>query len=168
MSILYPTASFKKISDIRPETLESFGVSALILDVDNTLATHNNPVPDEDVLVWLEQMRKAGIRLVIASNNNKRRVRPFASELGLDYVSRAMKPMPVGFLRVCGRLGLPPENIGVVGDQIFTDVLGGNLFGAKTFLVQPMSPENGPLFRLKRRLEVVILKNYARKDNSIK
>lgn len=163
MSIFYPTVKLRRISDITTKMLKSLGVSALILDVDNTLTTHNNPVPDKDVLLWLETMRKAGIKLVIASNNRPKRVRPFANGLSLDYAANAMKPLPVGFLRTASRLKLPARQIGVVGDQIFTDVLGGNLFRAKTFLVEPMHPENGPFFKLKRKLEIYILRRYSRK-----
>lgn len=160
MSIFYPTVMVNRVSDIRPETLDELGVSALILDVDNTLASHNHPIPDADILLWLERMREAGIRLVIASNNRPRRVRPFAEGLGLAYSANSMKPLPVGFIRVSGRLGLPPRSFGVVGDQIFTDVLGGNLFGAKTFLVNPIKSEAGPFFRLKRKVELMIIKRY--------
>lgn len=164
MSVFYPSKMFRSVSDISPEQLKALGISALILDVDNTLTTHNNPVPDTEVLKWLEVMREHGIRLVIASNNSGARIGAFAEKLGLDYVARAAKPLPIGFWRVARRMGLSAKSFGVVGDQIFTDTLGGNLFGAKTFLVRPMQPEKGPLFRLKRKIEVPILKAYLKKQ----
>lgn len=165
MSVFEPTVFLKHISHIKPELLRGLGVKAMILDVDNTLATHNNPEPDASVLVWLEQMRSEGFRLAIASNNRRRRVEPFARGLGLEYACFSMKPLPKGFFEISRKLGLPPRSIAVVGDQIFTDVLGGNLFGAKTILVEPMLAEPGPFFRLKRRLEKIILgrKKHERK-----
>jgi len=165
MKLLYPTAMFEKISDITVELLERFGVSALILDVDNTLAAHGSPTPDKNAVKWLETMRKAGIKLVIASNNYNRRVAPFAGLLSLDYAANSMKPLPIGFSRVSKRLGLPASSFGVVGDQIFTDVLGGNLFGAKTFFVKPLSDKELFSIKLKRKIEARILNAYAGKEN---
>lgn len=161
MRVLYPNVMLDHISDISLEQLKALKVSALILDVDNTLTTHNNPEPDSKILNWIEIMRKNEIKLVIASNNSGARVKAFAKKLGLDYVSRAAKPLPVGFLRVAKRMGVSASSFGVVGDQIFTDILGGNLFGAKTFLVKPMQMEKSWAFRLKRKLEKPILKAYA-------
>jgi len=165
MKLLYPTAVFEKISGITPEILERYGISALILDVDNTLAAHGCPKPDKDALSWLETMKQAGIKLVIASNNTNKRVSAFAKLLSLDYAANSMKPFPVGFSRVSKQLGLPPSRFGVVGDQIFTDILGGNLFGAKTFFVKPLSDKEIFSIKMKRKMEARILKAYAGKEN---
>lgn len=162
MPVFYPSVMLNRVSDISPERLKAMRISALILDVDNTLTTHNNPNPDDGVLKWLAVMRENGIRLVIASNNSGARVKAFAEKLGLDYVSRAAKPLPIGFMRVAKRMGIPAKSFGVVGDQIFTDIIGGNLFGAKTFLVKPMQPEKSPAFKLKRKLEKPILRAYLK------
>jgi HAD superfamily phosphatase (TIGR01668 family) len=163
MSLFYPTLMLERVSDIMPEYLKRLGVKALLLDVDNTLTTHNNPVPDKDALLWLESMRTAGITVCLASNNRRKRVSLFAESISADYVSRALKPLPVGFFRATAKLKLSPREFAVVGDQIFTDILGGNLFGAKTILVMPLLPEKGPFFRLKRRLEAGIIKRYRRR-----
>ncbi len=163
MSIFFPTKMLHKISEITPEMMAKLKISALILDVDNTLTTHNNPIPDVEVLKWLSVMKKAKIKMIIASNNSSERVRPFAEELELDFAANAAKPLPFGFNKVAKRLGIDPKNFGVVGDQIFTDILGGNLFGAKTLLVQPLLLEENPMFKIKRKLETVVLKAY-RKD----
>lgn len=163
MSLLYPTIVLRRVSEITPGLLRRHGVQALILDADNTLTTHNNPEPAKDVLRWLDAMRRAGIKLVIVSNNSDQRVRPFASQLGLDYTARALKPLTVGFRRTAARLGLPPWRIAVVGDQIFTDILGGNLFGAVSILVKPIQSEDGPFFRFKRRQELRVLRSYRQR-----
>lgn len=158
MPLLYPTIMLKRVSDITPEMLRQMGVRALLLDVDNTLTTHNNPVPDSAALKWLSEIKAAGILICLASNNRERRVRLFAGSMGAGYVSNACKPLPVGFIRAARRLGLPAKSFAVVGDQIFTDILGGNLFGAKTILTQPIEIETGPFFRLKRKVELGIIK----------
>lgn len=168
LPLLYPTAMFRRVTEISAAYLRSLGVSALILDADNTLTTHNNPQPADDVMDWLERMRGGGIKLVIVSNNNAQRIRPFARRLGLAYTSGAMKPLTVGFRRTAEKMGLLPEQIAVVGDQIFTDILGGNLFGSPTILVEPMQPEDGPFFRLKRKLEGRILRRYQKRKGRLR
>jgi HAD superfamily phosphatase (TIGR01668 family) len=153
----------KRVTSITPEDLQKLGVRALLLDVDNTLTTHNNPVPDSDALKWLAAMKKAGIIICLASNNRERRVRPFAKSLGADYVANACKPLPVGFIRAARWLKLPAKEFAVVGDQIFTDILGGNLFGSKTIMLEPIEFETGPFLKLKRKLEKGILRKYRLK-----
>lgn len=106
---------------------------------------------------WLEEARRAGLSLLIVSNNHAPRVAPFARQQGLDFECDARKPLPGGLRRGCRRLGVEPGQAAVVGDQLFTDMLGGNLIGAVTVLVQPIEPEKGWFFRLKRRLERPIL-----------
>jgi len=168
LSIFHPTILLHRIYEIEPQRLRQWGVTTLVLDVDNTLTTHDNPVPNQDVLRWLEQMKALGMKLVILSNNYAQRVEPFAKRLGLDYTARAWKPLSKGFRETARRLKVAPAEMAVVGDQIFTDVLGGNLFGAKTILVEPMEPETGLGFRLKRRLEKGILRRYRQKRGEAK
>jgi HAD superfamily phosphatase (TIGR01668 family) len=158
--LFYPTILLHRVTEITPQFLRRLGVKALILDADNTLTTHNNPEPDADVLLWLREMKGQGIRLIIASNNSDGRIRPFAEKLGLDFVARACKPLPVGISASAKRLGLTRREVAVAGDQIFTDILGGNLFGCATILVEPMLNESGPFFRFKRKLERSILRRY--------
>lgn len=164
MSLLYPTLYLPSITRLQPKQLERWGVRGLILDVDNTLTTHDNPQPHPEVLLWLEQMRSAGISMMILSNNHPPRVEPFAELLELPFTADAAKPLPKGFRRAAARLGLPREQIAVVGDQIFTDILGGNFFGTKTVLVEPIQLEATWFFRVKRRLERSILRNYNRRS----
>lgn len=159
MALLQPDLYLRRVTVITEELLRSRGLKALLLDLDNTLTTHNNPVPDPAVLAWLDAMKHAGIKLVLVSNNTSKRVRPFAAELGLPFTANAAKPLTWGFSRTARELGLKPNQVAVVGDQLFTDILGGNLFGAPTIFVEYMEPEHGPLFRLKRKLERVILRD---------
>jgi len=160
MPRLHPDLWLHRVTRLTPGQLQSWGTKVLILDVDNTLTTHNNPVPDGDVLEWLERMKELGLRLVILSNNNARRVGPFAEALGLEYTADAWKPLKKGFREITRMTGVAPEEMAMVGDQIFTDVWGGNRFGARTVLVEAMEPESHWGFRLKRVLEQAVLRNY--------
>lgn len=158
MSILMPAYHFNRITDITAEDFRRMGVKAAALDVDNTLAPHNCPEPLEGVPEWLKEMQAAGIRMLIVSNNKAARVRPFAGGIALGYQTRAAKPLPVGFVRCARRLGIRCGELAVIGDQIYTDILGANLCGAVSVLVTPVSEEHGWSFRLRRKMEKKILR----------
>lgn len=162
MSIFYPDLVLRHVSDLCADTLHAWGVKAVLLDVDNTLTTHNNPNPGDKIKAWLDEMKNAGFHLVILSNNYEKRVKPFAEKLALDYTAYALKPLGKGFRETAARLGVEAGEMVMIGDQIFTDVLGGNLFGARTVLVDPIEPEGSAGFRLKRALEKSILRSYYR------
>ena len=152
-----PTIALKSVCDISLQVLKDFNIQALILDVDNTLTTHNNPEVKPEILSWLELMKSNGIKLIIVSNNYPERVKPFADMLSLEYVSRGQKPLPKGFSEACKRLNVPKKNICAVGDQIFTDILGANLKGLKSIFVFPMAYETTTFFQIKRTLEKPLL-----------
>lgn len=147
------TAAFRKVTDITPDFLRKLKIRGLILDVDNTLTTHDNPVPAEGVTDWIKCMKNNCIRLMIVSNNHPPRVRPFAEMLGLDFVCEGRKPLTKGFREAAARMGLPRKELAAVGDQIYTDVLGANLFGIKMLYVSPIEHEKTAFFKAKRKLE---------------
>lgn len=157
MAIFKPTYALRSITEITPAALKKRGIKALILDVDNTLTTHNNPTPAEGVPEWIEEMKSAGIKLLIVSNNNAERVTPFAEMLGLHFVPNGAKPLPMGFLRAVKELGVPKNRIAAVGDQIFTDIFGANLAGVRSIFVYPIEPETSLPFRFKRTVEKPLL-----------
>ena len=152
-----PTYVFDKVGEITPEFLHKKQIKGLLLDLDNTLTTHNNPVPPQSSLDWLDKMRAAGIKLMIVSNNHAPRVTPFAEQLGLEFVSEGKKPLTFGYTRAIKRLGLEKRNVAAVGDQIFTDVLGSNLKGIRSIFVFPIEPETSLPFRFKRAIEKAFL-----------
>lgn len=163
MSIFQPDLMLRDVTRIDRPLLDARGLRGLILDVDNTLADHGSQVLRSSVRDWLAKMDAAGIKLVIVSNNTRVRVEPFAKKLGLEFVSFSCKPLPVGLSRAQNRLGLPAERIAVVGDQIYTDIVGGNLKGMYTILVVPFLEEDLPFLKLKRSLEAVHIRAYQRK-----
>ena len=155
------TAAFRKASDITPQKLKELGIRGLILDLDNTLTTHDNPVPADGILEWLDCMKKNNIKLMIVSNNHPPRVKPFADMLGLDFVSEGRKPLTKGFREASQKMNLPKKQLAAVGDQIYTDVLGANLYGIKMLYVQPIEHEKTNFFKFKRKMEKPFLpKNF--------
>ena len=163
MPLFAPTALFRRVTYITPEYLRAHGIRALILDVDNTLTAHGSQELAPEVEAWLGQMRAAGVRLVIASNNMPRRVAPFAKRVGLDYQAFCCKPSPFGLRRARRSMGVPRGAVALVGDQIFTDSLGANLYGIPMLMVEPMAEDIKPTIRLKRMLEKPILARYDKK-----
>lgn len=157
MALFKPTFALRSVLEITPVSLKVRGIKALILDVDNTLTTHDNPVPAEGVMEWIANMKKHKIRMLIVSNNSAERVIPFARQLKLRFVPNGAKPLTMGFDRAIRRLRLPKSQVCVVGDQIFTDILGANLAGIRSIFVSPIEMEKSRFFKVKRAIEKPLL-----------
>lgn len=161
MDLLMPTVLLKSVLDITPELLHSLGVTAVLLDVDNTLAGDGSQTPFEGTVEWTHHMREQGFQLIILSNNFKERVGPFAEKYGLPFLHFSMKPLPRAYLRAARKLGVLPRDAVVVGDQIFTDVIGANLCRMKSILLTPDKTEGSVSFRIRRLLEKPVRRRAA-------
>ena len=156
-----PNFVLNSVTDITVEFLDKNNIKALLLDVDNTLSVaHANKTLRNGVAQWLSDMREADIPMMILSNAKKKRAIRFADSVGLDVVGLAAKPLPFGYFRAVKKLKIKRKNVAIVGDQIFTDVMGGNLSGVKTILVTDITPEDKPFFKFKRKLEKKMLKRW--------
>ena len=162
MPLFTPTIVFERITCITPEFLGARGLRALILDVDNTLTAHGSQELPPDVAAWLDTMRAAGVKLTIASNNMPGRVAPFAKRVGLEYQAFCCKPSPFGLRRARRAMGVSRREVALVGDQIFTDILGANLCGMRSVLLDPLSPDPSATVRFKRSLEGFLRPHYTR------
>jgi len=152
-----PDIKLPRVTDITVGMLKKRNIKALILDVDNTLSTHHGQVLTEGLSEWLNTMRDNGILMTVLSNSNSKRLTPFAKKIGLDFISMGLKPLPFGYLRALKRLGTKKSETAIVGDQIFTDVAGGNFVGLWTILLTPIKPETSLRFRTKRKLEKILI-----------
>lgn len=156
-----PTFWLKSVLAIDEKFLKKHGVRALVLDMDNTLSMHGDPCAEEGVSEWLDKMRELGIKMRVVSNNTKRRVEPLAANLGLEHIANGAKPLPFGVNRAVKAMGVSKRETLVVGDQIFTDVMAGNIAGIRTVLVEPFHLEKTWTFHLKRKLESMVFhRNY--------
>ena len=124
MAVLLPTLAVKHVTDITSEMLHAMKVKGMILDVDNTLSRYGYPIPFEGSIEWTHDMRAAGIKVIIVSNNFKKRVSEFAAKYDLPYLYRAFKPLPKGYKQAMHYLHLPPKEIVVVGDRNFYRCIG--------------------------------------------
>lgn len=166
MKNFYPDLYVENISCITASMLSKMGMEAVVLDVDNTLVPHNDPHPTEEVNRFLSDMREGGIKICVVSNNTYDRVKPFCDRIGIDYfVHDALKPRAYGYLKAAEIMGIEAKKTAGIGDQIFTDVWGGNRAGCYTILLKPIdiSTEN-PFIKLKRLLEKPFLKKIKRSD----
>lgn len=162
MGIFHPTLQKKRLTDVTVEELGALGVTALLLDVDNTLSTHHSQTPLPGVEAWLRVMKQAGISMLIVSNARRERVEPFARRLALDFLCLCKKPLPFRLNRAVGMLGREKSQVMLCGDQLFTDMPAGNLAGIKTLLVTPAKEETGWTFKIRRRLEKPLLRKYEK------
>ena len=156
--ILYPNALLKNVNEITYQFLTKNNIKAIILDVDNTLINYEQQLSPETIK-WVNEMKKNEIKLYILSNtNDKQKVEKVANALNIPYMNLAKKPFKKGFLKVQNALQEKAENIATVGDQIFTDVIGGNRCNMFTILVDPVDKKDYWYTAWKRPIENIIKK----------
>ena len=160
---LRPDMFVDSIYAIDLERLRRRGVKALILDIDNTLAGWNGPA-EPTAVAWLQDVRRQGFSVCLVSNARTERVRRFAEVVKLPAVARARKPTPSGFRRALATLGTTPAETAMIGDQLFTDILGGNFLGLLTVLVVPMGAREFFGTRLSRAAERMVMRNWQSVD----
>ena len=155
---LRPDAHIASLVDIQVDQLWKRGLRGIVLDLDNTCCAYHQPELAAGVADWVAGARDRGFRIVMLSNNFSERVAAVGAELGVPSVPNALKPLPFGFLRALRLLGTPRPATVVIGDQVFTDMLGGKLLGLRTVLTEPIVAHDFPLTRVLRFLERLVYK----------
>lgn len=159
---IYPKELLNKVEEITIEFIQKNKLKALILDVDNTLIDYNKNLSEEKIQ-WAKNLKGQGVKLYILSNsNNKEKVEKVANTLNIPYALFARKPFKSGFLAIQKESQLNSEQIGVVGDQIFTDVLGGNRCKMFTILVEPIDKKDLLITAWKRPIEEKIKQKFKK------
>lgn len=143
------------IYQITGRALARRGIRLLLADLDNTLVPYGVPLPDEKLKAWRDGLAENGVTLFILSNNrHESRPRTFADALDVPYIGHAGKPRTASFAQAMERMEVGPAQTAIVGDQIFTDVLGGNRAGVATILVRPIRLAGNPGRYLRYAVEV--------------
>ena len=143
MSLFKPARYVASVDKIDLDALEAAGKRCVLLDRDNTLVPRDTHRVPDAVRAWLDEARARGFKLMLVSNNwHRDQVSASAAELGMDFISHAMKPAPFAIGRALKRLGVPRSAAVMVGDQLFTDVAGGNLAGVDAILVRPQATKD--------------------------
>lgn len=146
--------------DITPTFLKDNGKKAIILDLDNTLIPWNVSNATEEIKTWLRSIEEANIKVTIFSNNSEERVRIFSEPLNLPFIHRANKPLKSKFRRAQKLMGVKKDEVVVIGDQLLTDIFGGNRAGFYTILVVPIVQSDAPITKFNRRMEQKILNRF--------
>lgn len=159
-----PDYMFEKYDDITPDFLENIGVRALIIDIDNTLAPYEQAEPDERLFSWVYAMRERGIGMTLMSNNDRERVELFNRELKLPAYYKSGKPMSKNLKRAMADMGSGKTDTAVLGDQLLTDALAGNMLGLRAIIVPPIKDKTSLFFRFKRLCERPTVKKFKKRN----
>lgn len=164
---MLPDQYEKSIYDIDLEQLENRGIKGIIIDLDNTLVEWDRPKATPRVRKWLQSLQNYGMEVTIVSNNSNERVQAFSDPENISFIYAARKPRRRAFFEACEQMNITKDEAVVVGDQIFTDVLGGNRAGIHTILVVPVSNTDGIATKLNRFMERFVLR-WMKKQGLIK
>lgn len=176
-----PDLSVKTVYDIDFRLLTERGIRGIIFDIDNTLVTYDDAVAGEELSLWLNQLvYRSDFSVAFVSNNSRARVKRFVESAGLEHPSlitrllnlmgfssfnplpcyaRALKPCKHCLKKACRAMRLSPSQVALVGDQVFTDILGGNRMNMFTVLVSPISDKDTKFVKWKRKWEHRIMKS---------
>lgn len=155
--LLVPDQQLNDIFEIDTAYLKSIGIKGLITDMDNTLVAWSDRNVYPRLAEWFADLKKQGFRLCIVSNNSKEKGGQLAREVDIPAIWYAVKPRRKAFRQALEKMELKPEEVAVVGDQVFTDVLGGNRLGLYTILVNPISEKEFIWTKFPRMLERFVL-----------
>ncbi len=153
IKILQPRLFLASIFDLDLVSLRAHGVRGLIMDLDNTLVGWNRPDMSQELTAWFQAVRAHGFKMCIVSNNMTERVEQFSKKSGVMSIPKAAKPRRRSFWLAMKRMGTNHHNTAVIGDQVFTDILGGNRLQLYTILVHPIDAHEYWTTRIVRRLE---------------
>ena len=163
----YPTCIYKSVESIPYLFMEENNIKLILIDMDNTLIDRNKNYSGE-LEKWVDRMKRSGITICIFSNSiPKKTVNEIAKKLKVKCYLNARKPFRKGFMEIEKIENVSKENMLMIGDQLFTDIWGGNRFGIKTILVKPISSNEGIHIKMKRPFERYVLKKYEERKGEM-
>lgn len=168
MEIYIPDIYQKSIYSIDYQKLINRGIKCLLFDLDNTLVPVSDKLPNKKLKALIDDLKKIGFKIIIFSNSPKRRLLPFKNELEVDCSASSKKPRVDKFLQVLKIYGYQISEVAIIGDQILTDVLGGNNVGITTILVNPISTRDFFWTRFSRKKERKIMEKLRENDLFVK
>ncbi len=160
---LMPDLMTEHFYNVKPEFLSQMGIRGIICDIDNTLATYEEPDPSERVRRWCDAMIASGIRISFVSNNEEARVQRFNKNFGFPAFADAKKPFGNAIRRAMAAMGTGITNTAVLGDQLLTDAFAAKREGLMVIIVPPIKDKQTLFFRLKRWIEQPYVNLYRRR-----
>lgn len=156
--LLKPKIHINTIYHLNTDSLKSKNIKGIILDIDNTLIPWDSKDLDEKALAFINNLQHKGFKICILSNSTKKRVARLNKILGLPAICNGCKPWKHSYIKAMKLMNTYASNTAVIGDQIFTDILGGNKLGLYTILVNPISTKEFLWTRIMRKVESLVLK----------
>ncbi len=161
LKLFYPSYYAESVFTIDYEKLKSLGFKGIIFDIDNTLVPHGEPSTKE-VDELMNKIQKLGIKILFLSDNGVKRIEEFNTNIGAPYIDNANKPHKENYLKAVKMLGFDKSEIIVIGDQVFTDILGANFSKLKSILVKYIGFYDKGAKGKRRDTEALILKRYQK------
>ena len=162
LKMLMPDFFVKCISDIDLDTLKARGITAIVLDLDNTLDSHKTKTPSPCAHAFFDKLNQLGFSFCIISNGKQERVKRYLQNLSIPFVAKAGKPLKKSYKKALEILGTLPQCTAFIGDQIFTDIWGANRMGLLTVLTEPIEQIENSFFYIKRFLERFVKSNITK------
>lgn len=162
-----PDFAVEAVYDLTVEGLQKQGIRAVLVDLDNTLIAWNNPDGTPEMRQWLERLEAAGIRVVVVSNNNRKRVKRAVEKFGIDYIYWALKPFTCGIDRALRRYQIDKSEVVMVGDQLMTDIRAAHRAGIRSILVKPLVQHDSIKTKINRARESRVMQKIAEKYGPI-
>ncbi|MDA3733783.1 YqeG family HAD IIIA-type phosphatase [Niameybacter massiliensis] len=159
---LYPNLYLNSINEIDTVALKQEGIKGIIFDIDNTLVPYDVLDPTDEIISFFERLKSEGFQICLASNNTEDRVVRFNKGLKVFAIHKSGKPSTKSFKRALELMHLTSNQAVIVGDQIFTDVFGGNRANLKTILVKPVSEKDEWITKVKRGIERKVIAHYEK------
>lgn len=156
----FPGKYLTSIFELNIDELMKQGIKGIIFDIDNTLVPYDVAEPTDKIIALFEEIKRKGLQITLVSNNKEDRVIKFNEKLKVFAIHKAKKPRTINLKRAMELMQLQSEQVAIVGDQVFTDVYGGNRAGITTILVNPVSEKDEWITKVKRGLEKKILRRY--------
>lgn len=156
---LFPDKHLKKVEDINLTELKKIGIKGMIIDIDNTLIDYNKNMR-ETTIEWINKAKAEHFKIYLVSNNCKERVTEISNKLSVNGIYSATKPRRKGFLEALSKMKLKNTEVVVIGDQVFTDVYGGNRLNMLTILVEQIAIKDIWITKIKRPIEKYVLRRY--------
>lgn len=128
----------KPVVYLSAEILQQYQLKGLILDVDETLVPLRSRRASDELIAWITEIREVAKIWLVSNNLSESRIGGIAESLNLPYILGARKPSRKSLRQAATGMQLPLNEIAMVGDRVFTDVLAGNRLQMFTILVEPM------------------------------
>ncbi len=154
----------KSIYTVDYNKLKNNGIKCILFDLDNTIVPYNEKTPSKKTIDLFKKLKDLEFKIIIFSNSGKNRLKNFKDALDVDCCPRAFKPSTKKFIKIMQEFSFNESEVVIIGDQIMTDVLGGNLSGITTILTNPISKKDFVFTKINRLREKIVIKKLSKLD----